>query len=416
MRKGFLGSMALALLLPVLARAQNEPTVPAVPVAVEPSVPMVFVDGGEEAGVPGFWFNADYLLWWTKSSPTPGPLITTGSLNDAIPGGVGQPGTTVVFGNNNFDTNTKAGMRLAAGFWLGSAQRFGIEGTWLQLEKRTQAFSIASDAAGNPLIGRAIISPFTGDEIIEADAIPDLLTGGAAASFSTRLLGWELNSALNVTRRRSLALDLLAGFRALDLHESLILQDSFTPLVAGVTTFNGLPADPPSSLGDFDSFHTSNKFYGPQIGSRIDWNSGRFNVNVITKVALGTTQQDVDIDGASVLITPGAATVTAAGGVLAAPSNIGHYYREQFTVVPEVGLNAGFALTDWLRLRAGYTFMYWSSVVRPGNTVDRTVNFTQLPTDFSFVPGPANPAVPAFSFQRSDYWAQGFNFGLELSY
>ena len=47
---------------------------------------------------------------------------------------------------------------------------------------------------------------------------------------------------------------------------------------------------------------------------------------------------------------------------MALPSNIGHYSRDQFSVVPEVGLNVGYQLTRHVSLSAGYTCIYWSNV------------------------------------------------------
>ena len=59
--------------------------------------------------------------------------------------------------------------------------------------------------------------------------------------------------------------------------------------------------------------------------------------------------------------------------MFAQPTNIGHYSRNVFAVVPEVGLSVGFEVTAWLRLSLGYNFLYWSDVVRPGEQIDRVI-------------------------------------------
>jgi hypothetical protein len=63
----------------------------------------------------------------------------------------------------------------------------------------------------------------------------------------------------------------------------------------------------------------------------------------------------------------------------------------------------------------GYTFLYWSQVVRPGNQIDTTVNTTQVPTHPEFGPltGPAQPMVP---FRTTDFWAQGISLGVEVTF
>jgi len=98
------------------------------------------------------------------------------------------------------------------------------------------------------------------------------------------------------------------------------------------------------------------------------------------------------------------------------------------SVVPELGINIGYQITDHLRAYVGYNVIYWSDVVRPGDQIDRVINTTQLPNPTLVVNGVIvppqpntpllNPALrrPAFSFNGSDFWAQGVNFGLEFKY
>jgi hypothetical protein len=101
----------------------------------------------------------------------------------------------------------------------------------------------------------------------------------------------------------------------------------------------------------------------------------------------------------------------APGGFLALPTNMGHFDRDHFAVVPEFGLHFGYQVTDHVRAFAGYTFLYWDNVVRPGNQIDLTVNPSQVPPH-TLVGAPR----PAFAFQGSDFWAQGLDFGLEFRF
>ena len=71
-------------------------------------------------------------------------------------------------------------------------------------------------------------------------------------------------------------------------------------------------------------------------------------------------------------------------------------------------------MTEHIRLSMGYTFLYWSDVVRPGDQVDRVVDFTKVP---SFQPLPAGfPAAPqnrpAVLFKENDFYAHGLNFSV----
>jgi hypothetical protein len=63
----------------------------------------------------------------------------------------------------------------------------------------------------------------------------------------------------------------------------------------------------------------------------------------------------------------------------------------------------------------GYSFLYLSSVVRPGDQIDRVLNVTRIP---NFVPGavPSGPLRPMPLIHDTDFWAQGINFGVEFRF
>ncbi len=140
-----------------------------------------------------------------------------------------------------------------------------------------------------------------------------------------------------------------------------------------------------------------------------------FVVGLTTKVALGGTSQRIDVSGGSTLFTPGQAPVTAPGGVLALPSTIGQKDYSAFSVVPEVGLNLGIQLTPHVRMMVGYTFLYWTDVVRPGNQIDRVADRSTVPSLEQFVPG-ATGISPAPLRVQSDFWTQGITIGQALTY
>src|SRR5439155_16426377 len=114
------------------------------------------------------------------------------------------------------------------------------------------------------------------------------------------------------------------------------------------------------------------------------------------------TREAANIEGSTSLQTP-TTTVTVPGGVLAVASNSGRNARNEFAAVPEVGVNLGWQLRPWLRANIGFTFLYWSNVLRPGDQIDRTINFAQVPSDPTFgLPG--GPRRPAFTFNETDFW------------
>lgn len=374
------------------------------------------------------WVRGEYLMWWTKKMWTP-PLVTTGSLTDAVPGALGQPGTTVLFGGS-VNTPNRDGGRFTIGYWFDRDETWGIEGNYLFLSQRSASFEAGSNGmlGGTTLVARPffLINPPAGTpageaaQLVSNTFIPGLpgvpvTNGSVLVNATTNFWGAELNGLYCLSRGNILEVDLLAGFRYLQLNESLGISENITipmfvdPTTQAVSPFSG------SQFFVSDSFKTRNQFYGEQVGARAKLTWGNFDFVATGKVAVGLTHQVVEIHGLTTTSNPlmGIASTTQPGGLLAQQSNIGNYSRDKFAVVPEMGLTVGYQLTPHIKALAGYNFIYWSSVVRPGNQIDRTVNASLLPGS----PVPASGAPrPAFAFNGTDYFAHGVNFGLEFDY
>jgi hypothetical protein len=368
-----------------------------------PLAPTLFADAALDGFATRFWLSADYLLWWTKGDHVPS-LVTTGSPNDAVPGALGQPGTQVLFGGDP-SSQFHSGARFRGGYWFTRDQTFGIDGTFFFLGRRTGTFGDASD--GVPILTRPFFNPNSNQEDAFLVAFPGRQTGTLTAALSSHLWGADTNLRGMLFRGASYQVSLLGGFRFLDLHESLSMEETTLDLPQRIS-------DPFTTVITGDRFHTSNQFYGGQIGTDVMWCCGRFYVNVLTKVALGTSVEQANINGWSTWSNSNGQSGRIGVGELALPSNLGQYSQNQFAVVPEFGLNLGYAVTQHIRLTFGYTFLYWSRVLRVGDQVDRVIN----PTEFTALAGGTmtGPPRPNFTFNTSDFWAQGLNFGLEFRY
>ncbi len=146
----------------------------------------------------------------------------------------------------------------------------------------------------------------------------------------------------------------------------------------------------------------------------MNWTSGPFQVESVTKLGLGATEQTTEISGATTVVNGSGFASTAPGGVLATTANIGTYHQARFSVVPEEDLNFSLAITPYISARLGYSFVYWSNVVRPGDQVSRVVSPTLVPSDPSY--GTGGPNEPGNHFQTAGYWAQGLNIGLDFHF
>lgn len=359
---------------------------------------------------PRVWARADYLLWWLKGARTP-PLFTTGSPAAANPGALGQAGTAVLFGGN-IDLEARSGGRFEAGLWLDDDHRLGVEGGYFFLGRRSVIFNTASSGVavlGRPFFDVTPGSPFEGSENVDLLAFPGIAAGTAGATLTTRLQGAEVNLASEFSPgESSVRIKFLAGTRYLRLDETLGLRET-TAFLPAFPVFGG------NSIASSSEFATRNRFYGGQFGSEVEADWGRLMLKVRGTLGLGSTRQEVVINGTTTTITPVGITSTIAGGPFALPSNMGSYRRDRFALVPELRADLGFRLTDALRLYVGYTFLAWTHVARPGDQIDRAENISQIPPPLG--PGAlTGPARPALTFKDTTFWAQGLDFGAEFQY
>jgi hypothetical protein len=357
----------------------------------------------EPVGCPGgdcLWFSVDYLLWWTKDNRLP-PLLTTGSPQDAQPGALGQPGTQILFGGA-IDSEDRSGGRFQVGYWFTDDKLIGVDGGFFFLGQRSATFTATSP--GDSVLAVPFFNVNTGDAGAFHLALPGQRAGSFQAELTDRFWGAETNLRCLIHADPVLQVQVLGGFRYVELTETLTTA----------TDSISLPAGNPWELVSAERFATRNYFYGGQLGTETTWRLGRLTLDLLGKVALGGTHQVAVIDGNSVLQAGGQNTPLPFGR-LAAPSNIGHYSRDIFTVVPEAGVTLGYQVTRHMRATVGYTFLFLSDAVRPGDLIDPAVN----PTQFKAALGlgqQTGPARPAFPGNASDYWAQGLNLGLEFHY
>ncbi len=418
-----LAALVAAGAAPCLAESPPAPT-PADPLSLPPPGPTApAVDCGDRPDPPPgprFWGGADYLYWWVRRDRTP-PLVVTGSPTDAFPGAADQPGTQILFGGA-LDDSMFSGLRLDAGAWLDADGRVGIDVGGFALERRSARFSAAGDAIGQPVLGAPFVDAADGkpNVYLISQNVPNPLvnasiTGAVSVAETTQLWGWEANGVVGVLRNGSTSVAALAGFRQLWLRESLTYATSSTDLTAaGVNSFLTTPVGHGFGVNTFDSFRTENLFNGGQVGARVEHRWDVFALEVVGKVALGWMREKVVIDGLTSTNAPLPVT-TAPGGIYAQTSNIGSYTHDAFAVVPELNVNLAVQLCDHLRARVGYTFLYVSDVVRPGEQIDPRINTNLVPIDGAFGT-PGGPNNPAFDRHKTSFWAQGVNLGFEFTF
>jgi Putative beta barrel porin-7 (BBP7) len=340
--------------------------------------------------------SAEALFAWFKSSPTPVPIITDSYADD--------PGVNVLLGGGSVDTNPNPGLRLTGAYRIDS--RLGVELSGFYIPTRRTSSSVSSTGQPGSI---DLLLPFydvtiAQENVTEISFWPDY-RGSAQVTLANNLGGGELNLTWTMPPSDTWRVDLLGGFRFLQLRESYTITTS--------SPFN--PPNPADIWNTTDSFDARNRFYGLQVGARAVYDRGPWTGSVIGKVALGSMQQRVSVNG--FLETNDynnyGATQVFSGGYFALPTNSGDHTRNTFAVVPEIGLNVGYRLTPQATVYLGYSFLYMSNVARPGEQINRNINPTQTVSYGNDPPvTPVGPAQPTFSFNTTDFWAQTVSIGL----
>jgi hypothetical protein len=353
-----------------------------------------------QAETLGFWGSGEYLLWWFKNGRVP-PLVTAGG-----DGKLGSPGTRVLVDNLHFDDDIRQGGRFVLGYQFEKIPWFGIEGNFFFLADRQSDARFSSD--GSPVLAQPFIGAVKGipDATLVAD--PGRATGTVTIGARTSLLGAEASLAARLICSDQFHLTALGGFRFLRLNDEVTSSEQFqvSPNVPG---FGG------SKVVLQDEFQTLNNFYGGQVGLDSGVRFGMLAIDIRGKLALGQMQQVADIDGATNSLSPNGTTTIFQGGLYALRSNSGRHLRDELAFIPEVSLNVGLQLTRHVMVSVGDSFLWVSTVARAGEQIDPVVNVSQFPIRSGNEPL-VGPARPAFHFEETDFWAQGMNLGLELSY
>jgi hypothetical protein len=357
-----------------------------------------------------FSLGAEYLLWFAKAQVAP-TLFTTSSPQ--FNGILGQGDTRSLFGDQSIGSTHQNGGRFSASY-LFANQNWGVDGNVWFLGNSNGSYFLGSDT--DALIGRPFTSANTGQQFSQLTAFPGLASGSARIDFDTNIWGAEVNLKRALACTPCSRLDLLVGYKNLNLSETLSITENFQRSANSPTSI-GVPSAVAGTVRD--TFRTENHFDGVNMGLRGELRRGRWYLDGKASVALGQVYQQVSIEGSQTILHDTGAVTRTNGGLLALPgANIGQYTQAKFGVLPEAGLTVGVYLTPHLKVGVGYNFMYLNSVVRPSGQIDNTIDVTRIP-NFPLNPAPAaNPLVrpSALPLRDTDFFVQGLTFQLQWTW
>lgn len=387
-----------------------------------------------------FYGGLEYVHWWTRGQRLPVLVTSSPAGTPDFEAGVwGYPATEIIYGGQRRDTDDHSGGRFQLGLNLDCEGCNRVEAEYFLMDEGRFYFA-ASAPDDYSILARPFYNTLLDQEDSELVGYPGIVDGTLAVRGTTNFDGLGVWLRHNLFHNRATGdpcatascgsgmmfgnpglcgagacgarragagrrLDLIVGYRRLNLDENLYINEYLT------STDPGGPIALGTTLDIQDRFHTENEFHGGDFGLDWEWSSGCWGVGALFKCAIGSVTQRVCINGSTTVTPPAGAAVYNDGGLLALDSNSGNYERDEFTVIPEVGLDVYYRLNCHVRIKVGYTLIYFSNVLRPGDLMDTNVDPQQLPppliTDGKF---------PELKFYEDDFWAQGLRLGAEFTF
>ena len=397
------------------------------------------------AGLHGhrFWFGAEYLLWVPKSMDVNYPFATTSAPADL--GILGRPTTAALVGaDRNISFDAANGFRAWAGMTWDEAGTIGGEVSGFWLAKRSETTNFPGNGAGLPVLAVPFFDVNAGAQGSYLISFPGINAGTITVNTSTRALGGEANLVYRLYQPQDQpgGLTLLAGLRFFQLKEQfgevtssttfgvppggVVPPGTLPPPAFGATFFPGAggvfagtfygPALAPYQVATADFVQTRNDFFGGQVGFRGDIGFGNWYIGVTGKFAAGYMRQRADLVGYSTLTTGTGLVSTQPGGLFTVAQDLGRHHKDRFAILPEGGVTLGYQVLSWLKVSAGYTYMWTNTVIRPTNTISPFLNPNLVPVSPLYNGAAPSAFVPRNVVNESDFHLHGFTAGVEISF
>ncbi len=351
---------------------------------------------------PILWAQGEYLLWWTKGMNVPALATTSppGTPQDEA-GVLGVRSTSILFGDGQLNDGSRSGGRVTLGYWIDAIQSRGFELTYLGLEDKSQTFTASGDDFS--ILARPFFNTQTNAQDARLIDFPNLVDGALAIDVTTEFQTAEVLARRSVSSPIWSSVDVYVGYRYAELQDAVRITESTRSLSGPIAG---------TSFQLSDEFSTRNEFHGAEAGVRVTrCSSPLMSIEFLGKFALGNTSSQATLAGITNVTAPTGETTTQPAGLLVQSTNRGTFNTSEFSALGEAAVTLRRQFGAGWSGTFGYTFFFWTDVVRAGEQIDTSVNVTQIPP--GTLQGEPSPSYPA---ETVDFWAQGLRLGLEYNF
>jgi hypothetical protein len=333
------------------------------------------------------WVELEFLLWWREGRCFP-PLVTTD--NPGI-----LPAATVLFGGDQLAEQARPGGRLEAGWWMDNCQCLGVGGHYVAIGESSNRYAISSDQLS--FIARPFFDADPAVNAPDAQVIANLpdQTGALRLVTDSEFIAADAFVRCLIARRGFSRVDFLFGYQFGRINEGLVIETTSTNPAIG-------------TLDVRDTILTRNEFHGGHFGLQGEFRRGCWGLEMLAKFAFGNVRQEALLSGATSNSTQNS------GLLVQEETNAGLHRRDDFSYMHDTGAKVFYYPTESVKVSLGYSLMFFSDVLRPGNQIDTAVDSRLFPTPPP--PAPAGAVRPAFEFDPTHFYLHGLNLGLECRF
>jgi len=345
------------------------------------------------------WADFEYLLWWRRGRKFP-PLVTTEPNAGVL------PQATVLFGGTEVTEQARPGGRLDLGVWLDPCHRIGLGGHYVALGNSPVEFALTSQELGffaRPFDDATTAPPTPTALPVANDGAAPPTTGNLLLQSDSDVQAGDVYFRWVLRRSCRLRFDLLAGYQYSRLDEYLSI-DTFTRTDLDNDLFQTREAR--------DVFDTENEYNAGHFGFDAEYRKGCWGLETLARFGFGNMHQRVTISGSSTFTDAENNVDTRASGLLAqSATNGGVHTQDEFAFMTDTGIKLNYYVRERFKLSIGYSLMYWSNVLRPGDQVNLNVDARLL--------NPAPPldaTEPSFAFDTTKFYIEGLTLGMDFAF
>ena len=307
----------------------------------------------ESAPAYPHYFDLAFIYWETTDPNQDGAIIRTTSTN---------PSSRLFDNGYSTRTNTdpEMGFRATLGHRFDDIFSAEIGGHWVHPYEHPETFTAGLQ---NPAGG----APFTDFVFLVPNNDEPMAVAGVRNKISNA--GFETNGRAVMFRNNRVRVDGLLGLHFVQHVETFDL--AFTPAPVGALPFE-------------ESFEAENSFFGPQLGAEMLYRICEYaSIRVGSKLGVTANFQDLNVAGPA-----------AGSGRFTGANNLGTRSRTEYSTLVDFGAGAVFRLTPNITLNAGYSALWFSTVLRatdqlglPGVVADGNVPAAPMSNDTMLIGG-----------------------------